>query len=111
MGRARGWGGCPALQRSAREPARGAVMPPIISLLVWSLASTHLLLDTLCVCSACPTLCDPMDCSPPGCSVHAVLQARTLEWVFNSSSKGSPLPRDQTQVSCIGGRTLDPCTV
>ena len=36
----------------------------------------------------CPTLCDPMDCSLPGCSVHGILQARILEWVAMPSSKG-----------------------
>ena len=36
---------------------------------------------------SCPTLCDPMDCSPPGFSVHVILQARTLEWVAISFSK------------------------
>ena len=36
----------------------------------------------------CPTLCDPMDCSPPGSSVHGILQARILEWAAISSSKG-----------------------
>ena len=35
---------------------------------------------------SCPTLCDPMDCSPPGFSVHGILQARTLEWVAISFS-------------------------
>ena len=35
---------------------------------------------------SCPTLCDPMDCSLPGCSVHGILQARTLEWVAISFS-------------------------
>ena len=38
----------------------------------------------------CPTLCDPMDCSPPGSSVHGILQARILEWVAISYSRGSP---------------------
>ena len=37
----------------------------------------------------CPTLCDPMDCSPPGFSVHGILQARILEWVAISFSRGS----------------------
>ena len=41
------------------------------------------------VTQSCPTLCDPMDCSPPGSSVHGILQARILEWVFMSSSRGS----------------------
>ena len=36
------------------------------------------------VAHSCPTLCDPMDCSPPGSSVHGILQARILEWVANS---------------------------
>ena len=52
----------------------------------------------------CPTPCDPMDCSPPGSSVHGISQARTLEWVAISSSRGSSHPRDQTCVSCIADR-------
>ena len=40
------------------------------------------------VAQPCPTLCDPIDCSPPGSSVHGVLQARILEWVAVSYSKG-----------------------
>ena len=50
-----------------------------------------------------PTLCDPMDCSLSGSSVHGILQARILEWVVISSSRGSSEPRDRTQVSCIAG--------
>ena len=46
-----------------------------------------------------PTLCDPMDCSPPGCSVHSILQARILEWVVMPSSRGSSWPRDQACIS------------
>ena len=42
------------------------------------------------------TLCDPMDCSPPGSSVHGILQARILEWVSMPSSRGSSWPRDRT---------------
>ena len=57
---------------------------------------------TMClVTQLCPTLCDPMDCSPPGSSVHGILQARILEWVAISFSRGSSPPRDQTQVSCV----------
>ena len=41
---------------------------------------------------SCPTLCDPMDCSPPGSSVHGILQARILEWVAMPFSRGSPHP-------------------
>ena len=49
-------------------------------------------------------LCDPMDCSLPGSSVHGILQARILEWVAISFSRGSSQPRDQTRISCIAGR-------
>ena len=56
------------------------------------------------VAQSCPTLCDPMDCSPPGSSVHGIFQARILEWVAISFSRGSSRPRDWTRVSCIVGR-------
>ena len=52
--------------------------------------------------SSCPALCNPMDCSLPGSSVHGILQARILEWV--PVSRGSFQPRDQTQISHIAGR-------
>ena len=48
---------------------------------------------------SCPTLCDPMDRSPPGSSVHRILQARILEWVAMPSSKGSSQPRNWTRIS------------
>ena len=48
-----------------------------------------------------------MDCSPPGPSIHGILQARILEWVAISFSKGSSQPRDRTQVSCIAGRCFN----
>ena len=57
-----------------------------------------------CVCSVvqlCLTLCNPMDCSLPGSSVHGIFQARILERVAISSSRGSSWPRDQTCISCI----------
>ena len=53
---------------------------------------------------SCPALCDPMDCSPPGSSVHGILQARRLEWVAMPFSRASSQPRDGTQGSCIAGR-------
>ena len=56
------------------------------------------------VAQLCPTLCDLMDCSPPGSSVHAILQARILEWVVISFSRKSSRPRDRTQVFRIAGR-------
>ena len=51
----------------------------------------------------CVWLCDPMDCSPPGSSVHGISQAGILEWVAISFSRGSSWPRDWTCVSCIIG--------
>ena len=56
------------------------------------------------VAQSCPTLCDLVDCSLPGSSIQGILQARILEWVAISFSRGSSQPRDQTQVSCIAGR-------
>ena len=50
------------------------------------------------------TLCDPMDYSLQGSSVHGILQARILEWVAISFFRGTSPPRNQSQVSCIAGR-------
>ena len=50
---------------------------------------------------SCPTLCDPMDCSPPGSSAQGISQARILEWVTMPSSRGSSQPSDGSCVSCI----------
>ena len=50
---------------------------------------------------SCPTLCDPMDCSLPGFSVHEILQARILEWIAMFSSRESFLLRDQNCVTYI----------
>ena len=63
------------------------------------------------VAQSCLPLCDPMDCSPPGSSVHGVLQARILERVAISSSRRPSRPRVQTRVSCtscIGGGFFTP---
>ena len=56
------------------------------------------------VSQSCPTLCDPMDCSLPLSSIHGIFQARVLEWVAISFSRGSSWPRDRTLVSRIVGR-------
>ena len=53
---------------------------------------------------SCLWLCDTIDCSLPGSSVHGISQARILQWVAISFSRGSSQPRDQTQVSYIAGR-------
>ena len=51
-----------------------------------------------------PTLCDPIDCSLPGSSVHGIFQVIVLEWIAISFLRGSSQPRDQTRVSCNVGR-------
>ena len=68
--------------------------------------SKHVLLLNVkgLVTQSCLTLCDPVDCSLPGFSVHGILRARILEWVTISFSRGSSRPRDQSRVSHIGGR-------
>ena len=58
------------------------------------------------VAQLCQTLCDPMDCSLLGPSVHGISQARIMEWVAISFSRGSFQPRDPTQVSCTGRQIL-----
>ena len=50
---------------------------------------------------SCVTLCNPLNLDPPGSSIHGVFQARTLEWVAISSSRGSSRPKDGTHISCI----------
>ena len=56
------------------------------------------------ITQSCLIICDPMDCSPRGSSVHGIPQARILQWVAIPFSRGSSQPRDQTQVSRIAGR-------
>ena len=53
---------------------------------------------------SCPILCNPMDCSLPGSSVHEILQARILEWEAIPFSRESAQPKDRTWVSCFAGR-------
>ena len=58
---------------------------------------------------SCPTLCHPMDCSPPGSYIHGILQTRIMEWVAMPSSRVSSQPRDQacvSYISCIGMQVL-----
>jgi len=58
------------------------------------------------VTKLCLILCNPMDCDPPGSSVHGILQAGILEWIAIFFSRGSSRPRDWTQVSCLGRHIL-----
>ena len=72
-------------------------------------ASSALLYYYRLVAKSCLSLWDPMDCSPPGFSVHGILQTRILEWVAMPSSRRSSQPRDRTCVSCgscISGRSF-----
>ena len=67
--------------------------------------------DVLCVCAcfvaqSCATLCDPMDCDPPGSSVHGILQARILEWVAISFSRGSSPPKDEPRSPALQADSL-----
>ena len=75
----------------------------------------HQLLSPFCEClkwvsevaQLCPTVCDPMDCSLPGSSVHGILQARILEWVTISFSRGSSSwPRDRTRLHAMISLTI-----
>ena len=73
--------------------------------LLWSLPVVLLCSSKSCMyAQSCPTLCDPLDCSLPVSSIHRISQARILEWVAISSSRGSFWPRDPTCASCIAGR-------
>ena len=68
--------------------------------------------DSMCA-QSCPTLRNPMDCSSPDFSVHGIFQARILEWVVISFSKGSSPPKDRTIFSCVscnGRQILYHCT-
>ena len=58
-------------------------------------------LRCVCVLRCVQLFCDPIDCSPPGSSVHEIFQGRILQWVAFSSSRGSSWPRDWTCISCI----------
>ena len=68
---------------------------------VWVLYIFHM---CVLLAQSCPTLCDPTDCSPPGFSVHGILQARILEWIAIPFSRGTSQPRNRTLVSCVAGR-------
>ena len=93
-------------------PGRG---PPSCSNIIFNMLMTqgiYIIMSTILninewvseVAQSCPTLCDPMDCSIPGSSVHGIFQAKVLEWVAISFSRGSSWPRDWTLVSHIAGR-------
>ena len=73
----------------------------------WFVSTTRVGLESESeVAQSCPTLCDPMDCSLPGSSVHGIFQARVLEWIAISFSRGSSQPRDSTPASHIVDRSF-----
>ena len=61
----------------------------------------HWLVPFIIGAESCLTLCNPIDCRPPGSSVHGISQARILEWVAISFSRGSSWSRDRTHVACV----------
>ena len=77
---------------------------PSLYLLYLKLWLDLLNLPVLCWAQLSLTICDPMDCSPSGSSVHEILQAKILEWVAIPFSRGSSQPRDGNWVSFIAGR-------
>ena len=111
---------CRWFTQSSFKPEREVLMVKIFYVLVWlftvSISSElRMNFNTCCIFSiqerkksevtqSCPTLWNPMDCSPPGSSVYGIFQARVLEWIAISFSRGSSWPRDRIQVSCIAGR-------
>ena len=84
-----------SVQRNSVHPHKGIKYWPMLQQ-SWSLKGESE------VAWSCLTLCNP--CSLPGSSIHGIFQARVLEWVAISFSRGSSLPRDRTRVSCIAGR-------
>ena len=73
----------------------------ILSHILWSEVKVLVL-------QLCPTFCNPMDCNPPGSSVHGIFQARILEWVAIPFFSGSSQTKDQTQVSSLQADSLPP---
>ena len=89
-------------------PLQGVVLVRTFCTILYRIQSRLYFKPRMCgtkLVQLCPTLCDPVDHSLTGSSVHGILQARTLEWVdFEPSSRGSSQPRDRAQVSCLAGR-------
>ena len=82
----------------ARTHAQGLQTPWVFLLHTKVKKSIRLKVKVLAT-QSCSTLCDPMDCSPPGFSVHGILQARILQWIAFSFSRGSSPPSNHTPVS------------
>ena len=67
----------------------------------WDYSSYGWIMPSVCCTQSCPTLCNPVDCSPPGSSVHGILQVRILEWIGISYPRGSLPHQERTPISCI----------
>ena len=101
----RGWPKCTKIAWGQEKPNskdKPAAPPPVVLWFLWRVC----VCVCVCVCThlvdqSCLTLCDPVNCSLPGFSVCGILQARILEWVAVSSSRGSSRPRDQSLVSYV----------
>ena len=85
---------------------RYSVMRVLLSVICFCFPLSESILMKVLVAQSCPTLWDSVDCSLPGPSVYGISQARILEWVAISFSRGSSWPRDQTRVSHFAGRLL-----
>ena len=100
------------------HPIQEAQAPSLVGELIYTLhaaghhwkkkkkTNTVVSIVKVLVIQACPTLCDPMDCSLQGSSVYGILQARILEGVAIPFSRVSSQPRNQTRVSRVVGRFL-----
>ena len=91
---------------SSAQEVKFTLKGPSLSFLLWRLLRHHSKKKKNSdeVAQSCLTLCNPMDCSLPGSSIHGIFQAKILEWTAISFSRGSSQPRDRTQVPCIAGR-------
>ena len=94
-------------QESSPIPQFKSINSSVLNFLYSPTLTSMCVCVCVCVCEvaqSCPTLCDPVDCSPPGSSIHEILQARILKWVAISFSRGSSRPRDRTQAFLFAGR-------
>ena len=92
---------CASGREQTEYPAQRSLQinSDLICHLLWSYPSVSI--SVFLVTQSCLTLCDSMDCSLPGSSIHGIFQARILGWVAMPSSRGSSQPRDRTQLSIV----------